>query len=449
MREILFDYDVNPTTWVYISSLMTIGIFFKFRRFWSVRNLDLVLLIAYAPGLLMVARYKSDVEQLGYLWLFTVSGLFLLRLLLDPMMVRRPLLEPNLSAGGLTFTCIALMVFLMTNVVTQGMKESEVTGAIKADHVLTKGELPPGYDEAALSSPGYPLFHIFAGFSDRPVREKQTSPEQYRRALVRRAVTRTTAILAHLAVVVGLVVIGYRHYDNIHTGVAMGSLYALLPYTAQMTPRVDHVIPAALLVWTVEAYRRPVVSGIFLALATSVIFYPAFLLPLWCSFYWRRGLFRFLGSFAAVMLLMTLSLALTSNSLQAFGEQLRQMYGVADLAQLVGLVETPPDSVTGFWQFHVFFYRIPVFVAFVVLCASMALWPPHKNYATLLSCSGAVMVATQFWHVPGGGLYMNWYLPLLILTIFRPNLEDRVAMTAVVEGFNPLRRGFQRARRGG
>ena len=76
---------------------------------------------------------------------------------------------------------------------------------------------------------------------------------------------------------------------------------------------------------------------------------------------------------------------------------------------------------------------IPVFAAFVVLCGSLALWPPQKNYGTLLSCSAAVMLGTQFWHAPDGGIYMNWYLPLLLLTIFRPNLEDRVALTAVTE----------------
>ena len=41
----------------------------------------------------------------------------------------------------------------------------------------------------------------------------------------------------------------------------------------------------------------------------------------------------------------------------------------------------------------------------------------------------------QFWHPNEGGLYLAWYLPLLILTIFRPNLEDRVALSAVSEGW--------------
>ena len=37
-----------------MSSLLTIGLYFVFHRFWSVRNLDIALLILLAPGMLMV-----------------------------------------------------------------------------------------------------------------------------------------------------------------------------------------------------------------------------------------------------------------------------------------------------------------------------------------------------------------------------------------------------------
>ena len=90
-----------------------------------------------------------------------------------------------------------------------------------------------------------------------------------------------------------MVVIGYRHFDNIKTGIAAAMLYLLLPYTAQMTGRVDHVLTAALLVWAIEAYRRPAVAGVMMGLAIGVTYYPIFLLPLWLGFYWQRGLVRY------------------------------------------------------------------------------------------------------------------------------------------------------------
>ena len=54
------------------------------------------------------------------------------------------------------------------------------------------------------------------------------------------------APLSHLAIVLGMVLIGYRHFDNIKTGIAAAVLYLLLPYTAVMTGRVTHVLPHAL-----------------------------------------------------------------------------------------------------------------------------------------------------------------------------------------------------------
>src|SRR4051794_6409678 len=65
MSEILFHYQkINPTTWVYVSSLLMFGLFFQFNRFWSVRNLDLVLLILLAPGLLMVNEARDLTKPL-------------------------------------------------------------------------------------------------------------------------------------------------------------------------------------------------------------------------------------------------------------------------------------------------------------------------------------------------------------------------------------------------
>ncbi len=121
MNEFPFFYNkVSPTTWVHFSSLLTIALFFKFSRLWSVRNLDLIGLILIAPGLLAVqygsATHRESIEQFGYIWLFATAALFLIRMLLDPMMVRRPLLEPNLSGGGLTFLGVSLFFFLMANV---------------------------------------------------------------------------------------------------------------------------------------------------------------------------------------------------------------------------------------------------------------------------------------------------------------------------------------------
>ena len=423
MQGILFEYEINPTTWVYLSSLMTIGIYFKFRRFWSMRNLDLVGLIAFSPGLLLVyhglARDLPLLLRIGYVWLFAVGGCFLARLLLDSMMVRRPLLEPNLSAGGLTFTGLALLFFLMANIVTN-------RPAHRLEHVLSADPIP------AEQVPGYAFFYYFAKFPDQAIFQGDAPPhEQQRRELVRLITVKTTAILGHLAIVLGIVLVSYRHFGNLQTGVAAATLYLLLPYTAQLTGRVGHVVPGALMVWAIEAYRRPMLAGLLLGLGSTLMafpwgvgYYPLFLLPLWCSFYAQRGWGRFLIGVAIALLLVMLPLALSAENPSMFIDRLRAAFALASLA---------PDDLVGFWQFFEPVYRLPVIVAFAALCMSLALWPAQKNLGTLLSCSAAVILGTQFWKAHEGGLYMAWYLPLLILTIFRPNLEDRVAISTVRE----------------
>jgi hypothetical protein len=101
---------------------------------------------------------------------------------------------------------------------------------------------------------------------------------------------------------------------------------------------------------------------------------------------------------------------------------------------MFGLMPPQMEGLGGIWGLGwAPVYRYPVLAAFVALCGSLAIWPAQKSLGTLLSCSAAVMVATQFWHGYGGGLYLAWYLPLLLLTIFRPNLEDRVALNVVGE----------------
>ena len=165
MSDILFQYTrVDPTTWVYLSSFMMIALFFKFNRVWSVRNLDLVCLVLLAPGVVLVeyglSHESPNIEQAGYIWLFVTSAIFMVRLLLDPLMVRRPLLEPNLTVGAMTFSGISLFLFLMANVVNSEPGPGDLAGAKRAEQVRA-GESPAPEDDSLVAhGPGYPLLHV-------------------------------------------------------------------------------------------------------------------------------------------------------------------------------------------------------------------------------------------------------------------------------------------------
>ena len=125
----------------------------------------------------------------------------------------------------------------------------------------------------------------------------------------------------------------------------------------------------------------------------------------------------------SVLGVMVLMLVLVSPDAEAFWQCFKKMFG---------LMPPQMEGLGGIWGLGwAPVYRYPILTAFVAMCGSFAIWPAQKNLGTLLSCSAAVMVATQFWHGYGGGLYMAWYLPLFLLTVFRPNLEDRVATSVV------------------
>ena len=80
-------------------------------------------------------------------------------------MVRRPLLEPNLSVGGLAFLGVSLFLFLMANVVTGTPEAADVVGSQRAAELQ---KLEASDEEAAslkTHGPGFPLIYLLPHIS--------------------------------------------------------------------------------------------------------------------------------------------------------------------------------------------------------------------------------------------------------------------------------------------
>ncbi len=110
---VVVDLGLTPEVWLFLSMLATLVLFFKFGRILSIRNLDLLLLFAPAPGLMRLVGSGDSQPWWAFVWLFLGSALWFSRCLVDLGLTRRPLLEPNLNLGGLAvLTCGMLGLIL-------------------------------------------------------------------------------------------------------------------------------------------------------------------------------------------------------------------------------------------------------------------------------------------------------------------------------------------------
>ncbi|HTU17053.1 MAG TPA: glycosyltransferase 87 family protein [Gemmataceae bacterium] len=398
----------NATTWFYFSALLAVALFFKFTRLLSIRNADVLTLFLPMPGLLLLIP-PFDEQLWGYLWLLAASGFFLVRCVFDLTLVRRPALSPNLNFSGLVWLAGALFVSLIAVAVRHPNSQAR------------HGEEPSKQREAA---PG----------AIDPMRRQvekvilKQAPAEVDQEALDVWVERGLTVLCHLVVAVGLILIGWRHFEDLHAGMAAATFYLLLPYTFLLMPRSelgvgrwDHAWPMALMIWMVLCYRRPTLAGIFLGLAAGTVFFPILVLPLWLSFYHRRGALRFGVSFvvSAGLCLAIVGLILWLND--ALPRTLMSSWNLSAWLPW----KRPDADMPGLWQGQSshWAYRIPIFVVYVAFVVTTAFWPSPKNLAHVLALTAALLIGIQFWYADRGGVYVLWYLPLLLLLVFRPNLS--------------------------
>jgi hypothetical protein len=407
--SIFLDYHLpNATTWFYFSFILAVTLYFQFSRLFCVRNLDLLTLFLFAPGLLLLheghqrlAEGQTDRGQrevmFGYGCLLGASAYWFGRTVLDLALVRRPTGSPNLTTAGLAFLGVALFV-AQTSVAVRRTNTDPVT------------PVPVGKRPAPIEQVQDQATTIVQQAPTETI--QRASPDD-----VRFWVERTLCMICHAAIVLGLLFIGIRHFQDRVVAIGMGTLYLVIPYTAYDVGRqLHHIWPTAFLVWAVFSYRRPNVSGWLLGLATGTSLFPVLLYPLWVGFYMRRGAGRFTAGFLAALALSVgfMVLVLWWGGNAGFG-----------LTSSLNLPDWQPWKVPtaeSIWTGAHWAYRLPLFVVYVAFLIGVSIWPSPKNLSHLIALTSALLIGVQFWHADRGGVYVLWYLPLLILMIFRPNL---------------------------
>lgn len=403
MDVLLPSYSLNQATWFYLSFLLIVAIYFRFMRAFSLRNLDLGLLLSASPGLLFVASEAERSQSLGHVWLFVIACVFLLRMFLDPLLSRRPYLGQNLNTHGMGFLFFSVFAFLMTQAITHSLPQETEETLQRADEIISRTATEPEVleEDFGKAGPAAPVFAVFVKliFDD-------LAPS-------------ILAILAHAAVVSGLWFVGRNLFADKGIGLAMATLYLLLPCTAYNVGEFNHVLPAALVTWAFVAFRKPVVSGVLLGSASGTMLFPMFLLPIWAAFYGRKRAWRFVLALMGVAAVLLASLALTSIDSNSFYQKTLGTINVP-LAALSHQEFSP-----GFWKEadYVSPYRWPVMATYFIMVVMMTFWPRKRNMEVLLAQSAAAIIGTQLWYTQKGGVYLLWYIPLLLMVIFRPRLS--------------------------
>jgi hypothetical protein len=401
--SLVTDLGVGPEVWLFLSLLGCVTLFFKFSRFWSVRNLDLLLLFVLAPGMMLIVLNRGHHPWSAYIWLFLGSGFWLVRCLADLGLARRPLLEPNVNASGLLCLSLGVMGLLLAETISLPVEEGAARNPAE----------PSGREDQTVVTPA-------GGQNPTVNRVIAMLPQPLKRQPPQVIVSRVLASLAHVGLVVSLLAIGWRHFERPLTGIAMAACYLLLPYTRMALVDSGQLVPAALILAAVYWHLRPALAGALIGLAAGWVPACLGLIALWCGFYRGRGAVRFTVvavAVVAVCALLGYFVADLANWAWALG---------ARSIDEVGLFpEFQPRPTGSFWMSIDSNYRLPVLIAYLALVLFTMFWPADKNLAELIALSAALLVASQFWYLDKGGTLVMLYLPLAIAMMFRPTLAIR------------------------
>lgn len=387
----------NPTSWFYSAIFLSIALFFRWNKVFSLRHLDLILLFAWVPGLLLLLEQRllgsEGINRWPYAWLLGSTLVAIIRALVDLALVRRPPLVTNLNAGGLCWLALALFGALVVVSVREPNQEGKL-GQDSSHRIQPPAAQVKERTEAILQN---------------------RFPEAADQSKIPLVVERGLALVCHFATVCGLLLIGWRHFASLTSGVAAATTYLLLPYTFMLTPfnilnlgHWDSAFAMALWVWAIFWMNRPLVAGLLLGLASGTTISPFMVIPSWCGFYWRRGLDRFLVGFLVSVL----------PCFFLFSEATSWVW-----SDWFPWLE--PDSGTdSFWHGIHWAYRMPVFVLFLSLSWLGAIWPENKNLGQLIALNLALLAGVELWQADRGGTHLFSFLAPLILMAYRPSLES-------------------------
>ncbi len=194
--------------------------------------------------------------------------------------------------------------------------------------------------------------------------------------------------------------------------------WAAYPYTAYaLESNSNDTLVAMLLVATLLALTRPVLRGVFAALATLTKFAPVVLVPMLATYrprvVSRRGVSlttgpavgRFVLAFGIIIVLLMLWPAIDPGLHTFWDRTVAYQSGRDSPFSIWGQVPSLEPL------------RIAILVVTGLLAVALAVWPKRKSLVQVVALSAALLIAVQLTAQHWFYLYIVWFYPALLIGI--------------------------------
>jgi hypothetical protein len=445
---------LTPWVWAAFCLVFLVGLA-DVRRPLSLRNLDLLALLAFSISLVFFSRGEifASVPLV-----YPVLGYLLVRGLLVGLRRREAALRPFWPTWAIAAAAVFLLGFRVgLNIETpRGVIDVGLAGVVGASRIVVDGQAPYGnMPQRGDLEPCGPAD------SEGQVRERIQTNGRCEAAIERGdtygpvsylayvpativfpwsgrwdslPAAHATSIAFDLLTILGLALVGWR-FGGLRLAVVLAFAWTAYPFTAYaLNANTNDTVMPALLVFGFWLASSSWAGGGAVALAGWAKFGALLVAPLWASYprLTRERVVRFAAGFAAGTVAAFAILLLEPSvweAAQTFWERTVAFQSARD----------SPFSLWGWGQYHAegipdLGFLQPVFaVLAVALALALALVPAEKGPVQLAALTAAILVAFQFALTHWFYLYLPWIVPFVLLWLLLPRDQTNGTRTASIE----------------